>query len=323
MKRTTKRLLCAVLSIVMMLSLCSVFSGCGNSSSADPVQYWVSGSSWQVDMYTKLAEEFNATYGKDHGIVVEISMKPISNYQEVIKISSGSVNGPDVYHISDSEFKAWITAGYIANIQAELDSVADINLDDCMPTAMNRLRFNKETNTSNPGDPLYAVPLDSQPTALYYNQSMLEDAGIVVVSVEEEDLDKWNNNEIPDNVGKYKKDYGFADDFVLPAKGYYRSVYPYYYDGARTKDWVPLDPAEEIAVLNNRIAMNWDEVEDVSITLPSGSSLSNSSSANRFEISTSLAARPSGESTRLTSPLMIPKSNTLKKSPLTLSITTS
>ena len=265
MKRTMKRLLCAVLSIVMVLSLCSVFSGCGDSSSAEAVQYWVYGSSWQVDMYTRLAEEFNATYGKDHGIVVEISMKPISNYQEVIKISSGSTNGPDVYHISDSEFKAWITAGYIANIQAELDAVTDISLDDCMPTALNRLRLNTETNTSNPGDPLYAVPLDSQPTALYYNQTMLESAGIVVVSVDEEDLDKWNNNEIPDNVGKYKRDYGFADDFVLPAKGYYRSVYPYYYDGARTKDWVPFDPAEEIAVLNNRIAMNWDEVEDVSM----------------------------------------------------------
>ena len=268
MKKTGKRVLCFVLCIAMLMTLCISLTGCGGGGDevdAEAVQYWVSGSSWEVDMYTRLAEEFNNTYGAEHNIVVEISMKPISNYQEVIKISSGSQNGPDVYHIGDSEFKAWILAGYIDNIQEELDAVTDLSLDDCMPTTINRLRFDRETNTSDPDDPLYAVPLRTLPTALYYNQTLFEQAGIIVVSVDEEDLDKWNNNEIPDNEGKYKRDYGLADDFVLPAKGYYRSLYPYYYDGLMTQDWVPLDPSEEIAVFNNRIAMNWDEVEDLSM----------------------------------------------------------
>lgn len=283
MKKNLKKVIVsACLSTVMVVSTMMGITGCGNGSNdSEAIQYWVSGSSDQLDMFTRCTEEFNNTYGKEHGIYVEISQKPLASYQETIKISANSTSGPDVYHIGDSEFKAWINAGYISSIQEEFDAVDDIDLGDIMGTVINRLRFDAETNTSNEDDPLYGLPLDSQPTAIYYNKTMLEKAGIVVISVDEEDMDKWNANEIADNTGKYKKDYGISDDVTVPAKGYYRSLYPYYYNGAKTKDWVPFDPDEEVAVFNNRIAMNWDEVEDLAMIFSAEyNPASNSTDAN-------------------------------------------
>lgn len=267
-KKVLTRIVSACLCGAMAVSMSLGLSGCGNgdSSSGDTViQYWVSGSSAQLDMFTRCTEEFNDTYGKEHGIYVQISQKPLASYQDTIKISANSTTGPDVYHISDSEFKAWISAGYISSIQEEFDAVTDIDLGDIMETTVSRLRFDVETNTSNEGDPLYGLPLDAQPTAIYYNKSMLEEAGVIVISVDEEDLAAWNKNEIADNTGKYKKDYGIDENVTIPAKGYYRSEFPYYYNGNKTKEWVAFDPNEELAVFNNRIAMNWDEVEDLAM----------------------------------------------------------
>lgn len=266
-KRMTKRIVSACLGCAMTALTLGGLTGCGGgSSSGDTVlQYWVSGSSDQLDMFTRCTDEFNDTYGKEHGIYVQISQKPISSYQDTIKISANSTTGPDVYHIGDADFKGWVTAGYISDIQKELDAVKDIDLEDIMATAVNRLRFDASTNTSNEDDPLYGLPLDLQPTAIYYNKTMLEEAGVTIISVDEENLDKWNNNEVADNTGKYKKDYGIADDVTIPAKGYYRSEFPYYYDGQKTKEWVAFDAEEELAVFNNRIAMNWDEVEDLAM----------------------------------------------------------
>lgn len=258
MKKIT-RVLCAILCAVFCVP---VVTSCGGAS--DSVQFWVYGSSDQLDMYTRVTDEFNATYGKENGINVEISQKPNGSYDQTVKVAAQSESGPDVFLVVEAEFKSWIIAKYFCPIQEYVDQVSDIDISDIMPTTINRLRYNVETNTSHLDDPLYGLPLDNQPTALYYNATMLNKAGIIVISVDEADLDKWNNNEIADRNGKYKRDFARLDGVTVPAKGYYRSKNPYYYNGKRTKSWVKPDfKGKEVGVFNNRIAMNWDEVEDL------------------------------------------------------------
>jgi hypothetical protein len=51
----------------------------------------------------------------------------------------------------------------------------------------------------------------------------------------------------------------------VPAKGYFRSIEPYFYD-EYSEGWTPIDTENgEVMVFNNRIAMNWDEVEDLAM----------------------------------------------------------
>ena len=241
---------------------CATFASCGKSS--NEVKFWIRGDAIQLDMYTKLTNEFNETYGKEHGITVKASTKPNNSYEQSVQVTAGSKNGPDLFLLADNDMKQWIIGKYFCPITDYYNAITDIDMGDLMESTYSRLLYNVETNTSHSGDDLYGMPLDAQPTALYYNASLLKEAGIKIISVNEEDMDKWNADEIADRNGVKKSDLGIAADHYIPKKGFYRSENPYYYAGDRTMDWIsPTDT--EIMVFNNRIAMNWDEIEDLAM----------------------------------------------------------
>ena len=275
-----KKIISLILAVMMAMSCASLFVGCVDNSQS--VNFWVMGSSEQLDMYTRVTDVFNETYGKEHGIYVAVSQKPNASYEELIKISASSTQGPDVMLVADAALKTWIVGKYFGNIQQELDAAEDVNIDDIMDNTLRRLRYDEATNTSNLDDPLYGMPIDAQPTALYYNKTMLEKAGIIVISVDAEDLEAFNAGTKADNTGKtkaqlvaeYKQKYpqysakydGFAGMESIPAKGFFREI-PYFYneeEPENTEGWQVVD-ATEVLIFNNRIAMNWDEVEDVSM----------------------------------------------------------
>lgn len=209
-----KKIVCFLLALLLFTPL---LTACGGGSSNN-IQFWVYGSSDQLDMYTRVTDAFNESYGKDHGIKVEISQKPNGSYGQTVQVSSTSSSGPDVFLIAEAEFKSWIIGQYFCPIQEYVDKVTDISLGDIMPTTVNRLRYNVETNTSHVDDPLYGLPLDTQPTALYYNRTMFEKAGIIEISVDENNLDAWNAGEIADNNGKMKSDFPALNGITVPKK---------------------------------------------------------------------------------------------------------
>jgi ABC-type glycerol-3-phosphate transport system substrate-binding protein len=255
----TKKLLSLALGAIMV---CGTAVGCTQTLSSD-VQFWVSGSREEIDQYVRLVDAFNDGYGKDHGIKVMLSTKDSGGYYSSITTTANSTkNGPDVYLQTDNDFKQNLYGHYYVSIQEYVDNVTDIDISDIRESAISRFRIDLKTNTSKPTDPLQALPLDSQPTALYYNKTMFKSAGIKVISVDEEDLAAWNAGTIADNTGKKKSDYGITVD--VPAKGYYRSINPYYFNGQMTKGWQP-PVLDELLVFNNRIAMNWDEIEDLAM----------------------------------------------------------
>lgn len=258
-KKTMTKAMSGTLAAATLCAAFAGLAGCGGKSSNE-VRFYLSGTNSQMEMYFKLTDTFNETYGKENGIKVNaVEMLAGADITALL----GSSNAPDVLMVSDDSYKKYVIGGYFADISDIKDTYTNIELGDIAPTAINRLYYNKETNTSNTTDPLYALPIDSCPTALYYNKGLMEKAGIIVISVDEKDLDKWNKGEIADNYGKKKSDYAKLNGVTVPKKGYYRSETPYYFTEL-SEGWVV--PAEkEIMVFNNRIAMNWDEAEDLAM----------------------------------------------------------
>ena len=252
-----KKILCVLLSLVLGTS---VLCACSGGSGSGAVKFWVYGAASELEIYTLMTEEFNNTYGKENGIKVDISTKPPANYESLIQTVSTSKSGPDVFLVIEDNFKKWINMGFLADMTSYLDAVTDIDISDVYATTVDRLRYNIDKNTSNVDDPLYGLPLDTKPSAIYYNETMFEQAGIIVISVDEENMDAWNRGEIADNRGKKKSDFPKLAGVTVPKKGYYRSENPYTADLGFT-----MPSASEILVFNNRIAMNWDEVEDLSM----------------------------------------------------------
>lgn len=261
MKNVAKKVLC--LAMASALSVSALTACGGNKGKANEVNFWIYGTDSQLEMYYQLAEAFNNSYGAANGITVKATEVLAAGYMGTVTNLMGSSTAPDVILAEDADYKKWIIGNYIADI-SDIDTVyTDIELGDISNAVIDRLHYNVTTNTSNTSDPLYAMPVESRPTALYYNKGLMEKAGIIVISVDEDKLEAWNKNEIADNYGKKKSDYEKLANINVPAKGYYRSENPYFFDEL-SEGWVKPDVAGgEVMVFNNRIAMNWDEVEDL------------------------------------------------------------
>ena len=255
-----KKFICVIFAAILFSVTLFGCGGVGNSN----VKFWVYGDESELEIYTIMTEEFNETYGKENGIKVDISTKPPGNYESLIQTVSTSKSGPDVFLCVEDNFKKWVNMGFLTDMTQYLDAVNDIDVSDVYATTVDRLRYDRENNTSNSDDPLYGLPLDTKPSALYYNESMFAKAGIIVISVDEENLDAWNDGEVADNRGKTRADYEAEHPelkgVTVPNKGYYRSIYPYTVDVG----WTYPDE-NEVLVFNNCIAMNWDEIEDLAM----------------------------------------------------------
>lgn len=255
-----KKFICVIFAAILFSVTLFGCGGVGNSN----VKFWVYGDESELEIYTIMTEEFNETYGKENGIKVDISTKPPGNYESLIQTVSTSKSGPDVFLCVEDNFKKWVNMGFLTDMTQYLDAVNDIDVSDVYATTVDRLRYDRDNNTSNSDDPLYGLPLDTKPSALYYNESMFEKAGIIVISVDEENLDAWNDGKVADNRGKTRADYEAEHPelkgVTVPNKGYYRSIYPYTVDVG----WTYPDE-NEVLVFNNCIAMNWDEIEDLAM----------------------------------------------------------
>lgn len=255
-----KKFICVIFAAILFSVTLFGCGGVGNSN----VKFWVYGDESELEIYTIMTDEFNETYGKENGIKVDISTKPPGNYESLIQTVSTSRSGPDVFLCIEDNFKKWVNMGFLTDMTQYLDAVTDIDISDVYATTVDRLRYDVDNNTSNPDDPLYGLPLDTKPSALYYNESMFEKAGIIVISVDEENLDAWNDGKVADNRGKTRADYEAEHPelkgVTVPNKGYYRSIYPYTVDVG----WTYPDE-NEVLVFNNCIAMNWDEIEDLAM----------------------------------------------------------
>ena len=265
----------AILLVVVMVGALGALTACGGIDK-DTVDFWVKGTESEVAAYKAMVETFNATYGAEHGIKARLTSKSPGAYDTTIAATVSTESGPDVFLENEDNFKKDIGAGLIGEITDELSAVTDVDLSDIYPNVMSRYRYDPQTNTSNEGDPVYGLPLDTRPSALYYNETLFRQAGILVISVDESDLEAfWNGNKA-DNRGLTKADYitqyeqmqrdGLVSSSAvnklknltkLPNKGYYRER-PCY-GGA---PWSQPN-SSEVLIFNNRIAMNWDEAEDL------------------------------------------------------------
>ena len=251
-----KRLLSIIMATIMVVSVAVTFTACGNSNSKNvTLNFMYGGNSSITEIYGKLIKEFNETVGKKQGITVQGSPKS-SSIGNILSQQLPTKSGPDIVSVSDDYFK--INTQYLEDMSGNIDQSI---LDAMYPTLTSRYRYNISTTTSNSDDPLYGVPMYNSTTVLYYNKTVLEELGVICISVDAEDMDAFNAGE-KDLNGKTKRDYGITTD--VPCKGFYRSESPYISDKDEPdgSSWTA-PGSDEVLIFNDRIAMNWDEIEDI------------------------------------------------------------
>ncbi len=253
------KLFIKVLSYGLTVLIALSMTACGGSSGGNiTVSFMYGGDVAIVELYNSLIEEFNKTEGKKEKIKIK-GIPKTSSIDSVLSQQLPGNNGPDVVSISDKEFKKF--SSYFDDMTGKIDQKT---LDDFYSNTISRYHYNTSTTTSNSDDPLYGVPGYNDTTVLYYNKTALEKAGVICISVEQKDLDAFNKGSFKDANGKSKSDYGITVN--VPAKGFYRSMTPFVSkpDETNGSSWqLPAD--DEILIFNDKIALNWDEIEDIGL----------------------------------------------------------
>ncbi len=247
-----KRLLALGLVGVMVLG---TLTGCGGSGKGKTVNFMFGGDAALTEMFNLVIQEFNNTVGKKEGVTVK-GMPKSGSIDTTLATQLPSSSGPDIVATSDKYFKKYTQ--YFEDLTSVIDKAAQ---EDYYDNSISRYRYNTETTTSNEDDPLYGIPAYNDASVLYYNKAVFDKLGVICISVDEENLDDFNNGGKDAN-GKTKADYGIED--TVPAKGFYRNVAPYTAIEGDTAGSSWTKPVSgETLVFNDRIAMNWDEIEDL------------------------------------------------------------
>lgn len=266
-----KKFLVSLLSLTFAVA---PLAGCGaGGEQKGMIRFWGYGDHTAKQMYTAMVEAYNKGQGKTDGVTVSYSNKPESGYDTLIAQSAPAKTGPDVFFSRDLYFKSWTAAGYISQIEPYVQAsvqAGELNLDGIWKSSVDRFRYDKELNISDETKPLYGLPIDTSPTALYYNKTAIQNRGIIVISVDEDKMAAWNRGEIADNYGKKKSDYPSLANIEVPAKGFFRDdihtrkTYGTVSDvsGIINLPVMVANPGT-VMVFNDRIAMNWDEIEDI------------------------------------------------------------
>lgn len=251
-----KKVLSVFLILASLLAMLSL-TACGNKSGNATVTFMYGGNIAQAEMFNVLITEFNNTVGAQQKITVK-GVPKSGSLDSILAQQLPSNSGPDVVVLSDEYFKKYTM--YLEDLTGKVD---DAVLNDFYPQLSSRYHYDMVTTTSNSDDPLYGVPAYNDTTVLYYNKTALAKVGVICISVPAENLEAFNGGSADLN-GKTKADYGITVN--VPAKGFYRSEYPFVpADGETDGSSWAAPVSGEVLIFNDQIPMNWDEIEDLGL----------------------------------------------------------
>lgn len=277
MKRLKKWIatVCAVLCLAMPAAACT-----NEMSGKTVLLLWMATNSDIAGAVRAAVMKYNDE--NTENIYIKYQNKPLNSYGTLIVNSlDAGIVGPDLILVSESNFRNWASRGggqgYFEDLTPYVEADPTSDVHKIMPAALNRYRYDSKKMTSKATDPLLAVPYDVDATTIIYNVDAIEGQGIKIISVDEEDIEAFNNG-APDNYGKTKADYGIT--LPVRARGFDRrkadgtnmNYVKGTYNGQgefveNTEPWqFPAYGADgklsEVVIFNNRISMSWDEVED-------------------------------------------------------------
>lgn len=157
----------------------------GGGTSATQVTFWGWGGSEETEVFTEIVSSFNKKY--EGAIKVKYVQRPSTSYGETLLTTLAGNKGPDVFYVQDNFFKQYASLGFLADLTSKYKESTVLDETEMFSTAVSRYRYNIETTTSNPEDPQYGLPKDLAPTAIFYNVSQFEKAGITIISMTEEE----------------------------------------------------------------------------------------------------------------------------------------
>lgn len=173
MKKTIKKIMCAVSTAILMSSL---IGGCGSSAAKDSegnatITYALWDKNQEAGM-KKIAEAFEQ---KNPGIKVNVEVTPWDQYWTKLEAGASGNSMPDVFWMHSNQSYKYASNGILMDL-------SDVNVDYS--------KFPKDlVDLYKVNDKNYAVPKDFDTIGLWYNKTLFDKAGIAYP----DDTWTWDN----------------------------------------------------------------------------------------------------------------------------------
>lgn len=173
-QHTRRRFLAGALGVTAAAVAPTLIAGCGAGDSDNgPLKFWnFYGPQEQPDpaigaqsrWFEKLVADWNATHQRQ----VELVYVPQSTYLNGAKLPTAFAAGagPDIFLVSPGDFLRYRNGGVLANLSEYLTKEV---VDDFFPDAL---------STRSDGGNVYALPMEVEPLAMFYNIPAWQQAGL-------------------------------------------------------------------------------------------------------------------------------------------------
>ena len=248
----SKRILSLAASAILILSA-GAMTACGNKTNPDAegrkeIVFLADAGATSKPAFEKMVKAYNDGQGKTDGVYV--TLKPSSGVSTKGEnyFKQSSRNAPNVVMVSDQVYRSYAISsdrssadgmGYFLKLDDYVSKDKDFSLSSFSESAVNTFRLTyseTQKNVAGAGQDILGIPFAADMQVTYFNKTAFKNAGINVISCEEEAL-----------ASKYPnlKPHGYAEYAESP------------FDGAQSS--VNLAGETVYKVFNNRIAMNWEE----------------------------------------------------------------
>src|SRR3989440_2999280 len=190
-------------SIEALMSACTTGgSGGGNGSS-------IKWSNWANTGEIQRFKDFTANYNKTHNTNVQYTFVPSANNNYFTKILTelNGGNAPDVFYVGDGDIGKLVTNQSVVRLDPLLSSSkTKEQASDFSPGLWGAAR----TKTGK----IFGVPVDCNPLVLWYNETVLQNAGITTMPAAIYEQGQWTRDAFQKMIEQIKANgkYGYVLD---------------------------------------------------------------------------------------------------------------
>jgi multiple sugar transport system substrate-binding protein len=136
------------------------------SAQDDTLKFWTFDYAPDVEpFFNQYVEEWNST----HDMQATWQEFPWTQYTgEILSTGIATGNAPDVFFISAGDWRRYAESGLALPLE---DYIPDYLKDDVLPASWNAVTID---------DHIYSIPFEMEPVVLWYNKTMLDEAGVAV-----------------------------------------------------------------------------------------------------------------------------------------------
>ncbi|MCY4526278.1 MAG: sugar ABC transporter substrate-binding protein [Anaerolineaceae bacterium] len=125
-------------------------------------------------VFQELIDQFNEA---NPDVFITLEGVPNAGYVDYLLTSIAGGTPPDIALVADGDFAVFAPRGALVSIEEFVNASEVIDLDAVWPSGPDRYRFHPETGAFMTG-PIYELPRDVGPTALYINVDLFNELGV-------------------------------------------------------------------------------------------------------------------------------------------------